>query len=144
MSFNDAPPFEPTNHLYRNSNLQWPIEATYWAINAFFATSSNAFTPIDSLYLFLRDVNDNNTQIACTGSIPVLALMSQLEEQRMLLRLESLTDDPVSSLCRSLGQCWLQLISTFCQAKNPVDSHNSRGYIILMSKLILYYMSKKF
>uniref|UniRef100_A0AC35GKL7 Uncharacterized protein n=1 Tax=Panagrolaimus sp. PS1159 TaxID=55785 RepID=A0AC35GKL7_9BILA len=87
-------------------------------------------------------MNENRSQIAFIGCIPVLSLISQLDEQRILLRLECLVDDPVSSLCRSLGQCWINLVNTFCQSKsNTATSFQSlKEHIILMSKLLLYYM----
>uniref|UniRef100_A0A914YS56 Huntingtin n=1 Tax=Panagrolaimus superbus TaxID=310955 RepID=A0A914YS56_9BILA len=125
-----------------NLNCKWSVEATLWATNAFFACSSHTFTPIDQFYHFLKDITEIKSQTAFIGCIPVLALISQLDEQRMLLRLECLVDDPVSSLCRSLGQCWIYLVNTFCQSKSnsAANVQSLQGHIILMSKLLLYYM----
>uniref|UniRef100_A0AC34GQR9 Huntingtin n=1 Tax=Panagrolaimus sp. ES5 TaxID=591445 RepID=A0AC34GQR9_9BILA len=125
-----------------NINCEWSVEATLWATNAFFACSSHTFTPIDQFYHFLKDINEIKSQTAFIGCIPVLSLISQLDEQRMLLRLECLVDDPVSSLCRSIGQCWIYLVNAFCQSKSNTAANvqNLQGHIILMSKLLLYYM----
>lgn len=50
----------------------------------------------------------------------------------------------MSSLCRSLGQCWIYLVNAFCQSKSTTAAsvQSLKGHIILLSKLLLYFMSK--
>ncbi|KAE9551035.1 hypothetical protein FO519_005769 [Halicephalobus sp. NKZ332] len=122
--------------------FKWTPEALIWATNVFFTCSPNIFMPIDQVFNFLMEVGENFDIIPILGTFPIMALISQMEEERVLLRAQALTEEPLEKLGKTVIQCLSKIVDRFCQEKDLLESDSKihRYYVSFGSKLVLYYI----
>ena len=134
--------------FYKNveneGSFKWTSESLIWATNAFFTCSPNIFMPIDQVINFLIDVGESFNKISTLATFPIMALISQMEEERVLLRAQALTEEPLEKLGKTVIQNLSKVLDQFCQEKDIQESDAKiyRYCIAFASKLVLYYISK--
>lgn len=129
------------------SSFEWITESIVWATNVFLTCSSNAFMPIDQIFKFLTNVADSEFLIASTvATFPILSMLSQMEEERILLRCEALIDDPIKKLAESVIYCLSRMLNEIIE--NDYLELNGleilKNHIGYACKLIIYFIREFF